>query len=238
MTMLWNASKEDPTMSRVVQTAAARGSQKWLQILVNRYPESINCVLAESLELGDSGRVEWLSPLEQDDYAEYRDQAFLDRLGVAAGSVPLKSFWPRQGPQWDGLARTDAGHLILVEAKAHVSEMVSTPTGAAGKSLALIQESLDETKRFLRSHAKVDWSTCFYQYTNRLAHLYFLRERARLPAYLLFVYFLNDSDVGGPATQSEWEGAIELLEVFLGVQRHRLSDHILRTFIDVRELPS
>ena len=223
-------------MSRVVQAAASRGSQKWLQILVNQHPERINRYLAETLKLGDSDRVEWLSPLEKDGYAEYRDQAFLDRLGVPAGSVPLKSFWPSRGPQWDGLARTDRGHLILVEAKAHIPEMCSSPTGAKGKSLAMICASLDETKRFLRSRAKIDWSTCFYQYTNRLAHLYFLRERARLPAYLLFVYFLQDYDVGGPATQSEWESAIELVETFLDVRHHRLSDYVLHAFIDVGEL--
>jgi len=223
-------------MSRVVQTAASRGSQKWLQILVNQHRERINCYLAETLKLRGSECVEWLSPLEQDDHAEYRDQAFLARLDVPVGSVSLKSFWPRHGPQWDGLARTDQGHLILVEAKAHIPEMVSPPTGAKGKSLATIRESLDETKCFLRSRAKVDWSTCFYQYTNRLAHLYFLRERARLPAYLLFVYFLNDHDMCGPTTQGEWEGAIELVETFLDVRRHRLSDYILRAFVDVGEL--
>lgn len=223
-------------MSRIVQAAASRGSQKWLQILVNQHPERINRYLADTLKVWDSERVEWLSPLEQDDYAEYRDQAFIDRLGVPAESVALKSFWPRHGPQWDGLARTDDGQLMLVEAKAHIPEMVSTPTRAKGKSLAMICKSLDETKRFLRSRAKVDWSTCFYQYTNRLAHLYFLRERARLPAYLLFVYFLQDHAMGGPTTQGEWEGAIELVETFLGLRRHRLSDYILRAFVDVGEM--
>lgn len=223
-------------MSRVVQVAAPRGSQKWLQILVTRHPERINCYLAEALELGGGERVEWRSPLENDDYAEYRDQAFLDQLGVPVGSVDLKSFWPRLGPQWDGLAKTDQGHLILVEAKAHISELCSSPTGAKGKSLVMIRESLDETKRFLRSHAKVDWSTCFYQYTNRLAHLYFLREKARLPAYLLLIYFLNNHDMGGPTSQGEWEGAIGLMETFLGLRRHRLSDYILHAFIDVDEL--
>lgn len=223
-------------MSRFVQAAAQRGSQKWLQALVNRYPGRINHYLAEALELEAAGSIEWRSPLENDDYAEYRDQAFLKQLGIPVGSVDLKSFWPRLGPQWDGLARTDRGDLILVEAKAHISEMCSSPTGAKGKSLGLIRASLDETKRFVRSRAKVDWSTCFYQYTNRLAHLYFLREKARLPAYLLLIYFLNDHDMSGPTTEAEWQGAIKLTETFLGLRRHRLSDHILRVFIDVEEL--
>lgn len=223
-------------MSRFVQAEASRGSQRWLQILVNRHPERINHYLAEALELEAAESVKWQSPLENDDYAEYRDQAFLKQLGIPVGSVDLKSFWPRLGPQWDGLARTDRDDLILVEAKAHISEMCSSPTGAKGKSLELIHASLDETKRFVRSRAKLDWSTCFYQYTNRLAHLYFLREKARLRAYLLLIYFLNDHDMGGPTTEAEWQGAIKLVEAFLGLRRHRLSDHILRVFIDVDEL--
>jgi len=223
-------------MSRFVQTAAQRGSQKWLQTLVNQHPERINHYLAEALELEAAESIEWRSPLENDEYAEYRDQAFLDKLGVPAGSANLKSFWPARGPQWDGLARTDQEHFILVEAKTHISEMCSSPTGAKGKSLDLIRASLDETKNFLRSRARVDWSTCFYQYTNRLAHLYFLREKACLPAYLLLIYFLNDHDMGGPTTEAEWQGAIKLIETFLGLRRHRLSDYILRVFIDVDEL--
>ena len=197
-------------MSRVVQVAAARGSQKWLQILVNRHPAQINHYLAHTLELRDSEGIEWRAPLENDDYAEYRDQAFLDRLGVPAESADMKAFWPTLGPQWDGLAKTDQGRLVLLEAKAHISEMCSTPTRAKGKSQALIHASLDETKQFLGSRAKVDWSACFYQYTNRLAHLYFLREKAHLPAYLLLIYFLNDHDMRGPTTEAEWRGAIKL----------------------------
>jgi hypothetical protein len=58
------SKEEHSTMSRVVQAAASRGSQKWLQILVNQHPERINRYLAETLNLGDSERVEWLSPPE------------------------------------------------------------------------------------------------------------------------------------------------------------------------------
>ncbi len=32
----------------------------------------------------------------------------------------------------------------------------------------------------------------FYQYINRLAHLYLLRVLNKIPAYLVFVYFVND----------------------------------------------
>jgi hypothetical protein len=150
--------------------------------------------------------------------------------------VSLNSFWPRRGPQWDGLAKTDRGDLILVEAKSHIPELVTDPTGAKGTSLTKIRKSLAEVKWDLRSGAYADWATCFYQYTNRLAHLYLLRELNALPAYLLFLYFINDEEQKGPSSQAQWEGAIELLEALLDVHEHKLSDYVLHTFIDVRNL--
>jgi len=226
-------------MARREQDRASHGSQKWLQILVNERPEVIDRILANLLGLAQGERVHWLSPLKDDDYAEYRDQEFITRLGVTLERVPLASFWPRLGPAWDALAKTDRGDLILVEAKAHISELVSDPTGASGSSLAKIRESLDATKRFLGSRSDADWAVCFYQYANRLAHLYLLREINSLPAYLLFLYFINDEEMGGPSTQLEWEGAIHLLESFLRIRRpHRLAQYVLHAFIDVEELGS
>lgn len=226
-------------MARREQDRASHGSQKWLQILVNERPEVIGRVLANLLGLAQGEQMHWLSPLKDDDYAEYRDQEFITRLGITLERVPLASFWPRLGPAWDALAKTDRGDLILVEAKAHIPELVSDPTGASEPSLTNIRESLDATKRFLGSHSDADWATCFYQYTNRLAHLYLLRELNALPAYLLFLYFINDEEMGGPSTQSEWEGAIHLLESFLGIRRpHRLVKYVLHVFIDVEELES
>jgi hypothetical protein len=217
------------------QGRASGGSRKWLQILVNERPELVDRVLARSLGLAQGECVHWLSPLKDNNYVEYRDQEFMDKLGISLTKVPLESFWPRQGPVWDGLARTDRGDLILVEAKAHISELVSDPTKASGRSLSKIRESLDTVKRFYGSGSDADWATCFYQYTNRLAHLYLLRECNSLPAYLLCLYFINDEDVDGPSTRSAWEGAIELLESFLVIRREKLCG-VLKVFIDVKEL--
>ena len=166
------------TRSITDPAAANRGSRKWLQILVNCRPELLNDSIAQRLhELPDD--IDWRSPIWEDHYAEYRDQSFLDRL---AGSMyyrapmqaqqELSDFWPRFGPQWDGLAVSDRGQVLLVEAKAHIPEMVTAPTQARGESALLkIQESLGRVKNFVNSKAPVDWSTSFYQYANRLAHL-------------------------------------------------------------------
>lgn len=143
---------------------------------MNDYPEMIDQVLRGSLGLGEGETIEWLSPMKDDEYAEYQDGAFLERLGVTLEAVLLESFWPRSGPRWDGLARTNRGDLILVEAKAHIPELATGATRASEKSLTKIRESLAQVKQVYGSRSGADWTTCFYQYTNRLAHLYLLRE--------------------------------------------------------------
>lgn len=223
-------------MPRKNQGRASKGSQKWLQILVNDYPEIINGILTDRLGLDRNEDVEWRSPLKADNYVEYKDQQFLEQLGITLEKKSLNSFWPRQGPSWDGLARIDRDKYILVEAKSHIPELVTDPTGAKGTSLTKIRKSLAEVKWDLRSGAYADWATCFYQYTNRLAHLYLLRELNGLQAYLLFLYFSNDEEQKGPASKAQWEGAIELMEAFLGLKQHKLSDYILHAFVDVRDL--
>ncbi|NLS77725.1 MAG: hypothetical protein GXY76_10740 [Chloroflexi bacterium] len=225
---------------RVPQREKLRGSQKCLQILVNDYPSLINTQLAFWIGLPSAEGIHWRSPLKQDEYAEYRDSDAIDHLGMSLPKRSLESFWPRQGPQWDALAKTDRGDVILVEAKAHIREMVTDPCKAKStRSQDVIRESLDATKRFLGANPDVDWMKSFYQYTNRLAHLYLLRELNSLPAYLLLVYFINDQDVGGPGSEQQWQGAIQLRDSYLRIPpKHRLSEYILHAFVDVGNLGS
>jgi hypothetical protein len=223
-------------MGRLPQKQGHKGSQKWLQVLVNNSPEVLNAILREQVSLSGNERISWLSPVKDDDYAEYRDKSFLDRLGIILPNRQLTDFWPSRGPVWDGLAKSDTGKIFLVEAKAHIPEAVSSGTGAGPESLKLIRKSLTETKKYLGSKSTNDWSSTFYQYTNRLAHLYLLRVLNDIPVYLVFVYFLNDREMNGPATAAEWQGAVELLHTYLGIRTNRLSDYIIDVFVDVRDL--
>ena len=232
-------------MTRTVTDPAAanRGSRRWLQVLVNCRPELLNDAIAQRLaELPED--VDWRSPLLEDHYAEYRDQSFLDRL---AGSLyyrapvlpqrDLSDFWPRFGPQWDGLAVTDRGQIILVEAKAHIPEMVTAPAQARGESALLkIQESLGRVKAFVNSKAPVDWSTSFYQYANRLAHLYWIREVNGHDAYLVNLFLVNDREMNGPAAESEWQAANRLQEVFMGVRQGPQANYALDPWVGAYSL--
>ena len=217
---------------------AKKGSQKWLQKLVNNRPDMLARELAPALRLASGDQIFWLSPIKSDAYSEYSDDTFLECLNINLSKNSLEMFWPKRGPVWDGLGRTRHGDLILLEAKAHIGEMVSPPTAAVKTSLLKIRKSLDETKSFLGSKSLHDWASTYYQYTNRLAHLYLLRELNCLPAHLVFLYFVNAADVAGPKTREEWEGAIKLLHNFLGINRHKLSAYVIDAFIDVEELES
>ncbi len=224
---------------------AERGSQKWVQILINQYQDRIYIDLKKELELKEGETICWKSPLKDENYREYRDEKFLEVLGLKDLTGELKKFWPDRGPRWDALAKTNKGKIILLEAKSHIAEINSPKTGASSDtSRKKIQKALDKTRWYLKCKAEDQWDNCFYQYTNRLAHLYFLNEKTNRKAYLVYILFLNDKshdsdNVFCPRTPSEWKAAIELLEKHLGIRsRHALSDYVKHVFIDVRELSS
>lgn len=216
----------------------ARGSLKWIRAAVNDRQSILDRHVVESCGLAPDITVEWVSPLASDDYAEYRDHSFLNRLGVELTHRSLEGFWPRLGPQWDALARTSDGQYLLVEAKANIPEIVSSKTGASGHSRTNIEASLEETKRFLGIDETIPWSgRRLYQYANRLAHLYLLRELNKIPARLVFVYFVGDKAVNGPETIAEWKAALTVAKLVLGIgKQHRRAGFVHDVFIDVSDL--
>lgn len=227
----------DQSGSFMTETSAAeRGSQKWIQIGVNDCPKVLNQAIRLAASLPATTTIQWLSPLAEARYREYRDGKAFDLLGVTFSKRTLCSFWPPRGPRWDGLATTSDGEVLLVEAKAHLEEMVSSGSRAKLlKSRKLIRKSLAETRATLAPRA-VSWPDSFYQFTNRLAHLYFLRALNHVPARMVFVYFIGDEDVGGPKTREEWEDAIKKTEDDLGLGQHELSAYVHHAFVTVNDL--
>lgn len=223
-------------MARIKQNPNGRGSLNDIQILINKNQDILNNKIKSIFPELSAENIIWKSPIAMDEFSEYRDNDFLDLLGLDPGKVNLASFWPRRGPQWDALARTTNGHIILVEAKANMPEIISPATGASAKSKLLIDKSLNETKEFLGISNDVNWSGKFYQYTNRLAHLYLFRCKRGIPAYLLNIYFIGDKTVNGPSTISEWVAAIKVAHSYLGIFQHELNKYIAEIFIDVEEM--
>ncbi len=225
---------------RFPQQSDSRGSLRNIQLLINHHPKLINEEIRKQVQ--DCITIEWVSPLSADDHAEYRDAEFMQVLGLgkkgAEMPFPLHEFWPKLGPQWDALGRTKPRQgIFLVEAKAHLAELVSSPCRACGMSKELIMDSFATVKDYLSVGDEADWAGRFYQYTNRLAHLYYLRVLNHIDARLIFVYFTNDRSVAEPTTREQWEGAIRVMEECLGIPRqHPLRAYISDIFIDVAAL--
>jgi len=207
-------------------SSGSERSQKRLQKLIAENPDF--------LRTADDSTIRWKSPIGPD-YTEFRDRAFLKELELSDLSVPLSEFWPNKGPQWDGLGigNDDQQTRILVEAKAYIEEADTNPTGAKSeKSKELIERSLTRARESMKAtvgHA--DWSRSFYQYANRLAHLYFLEELNSIRTELWFIYFCDLPEEPQIATSlEEWEGALRLLHSHLGLGASNPLRHRIRGF--------
>ena len=222
-------------MDRYPQPSDGHGSLRDVQILVNGFPDFFTNKIKEYIMM-ESDRIDWVSPLKDDDFSEYRDNGFIQKLGIRNLETSLSAFWPKRGPQWDALGRGNCNEVFLVEAKANIAEIVSPETKARGKALDLIIKSLDALQKYLKVNSKADWSGTFYQYTNRLAHLYFLRTLNKLPAYLVFVYFIGDDSVSGPKSMEEWKAALKVMKRYLGLSTHKLAKYMAEVFIDVKQI--
>jgi hypothetical protein len=215
---------------------ALAGSQRWLQIAVNKKPQLLESALRRSGAIGQRSSVTWMSPLESDNFCEYRDKAAIAKAGIGNLKKPLEQFWPARGPVWDALGITTEQLPLFIEAKAHIPEAASPATKASAVSLKLIEQSLGEARRFYAPKAKAIWTNLFYQYANRLAHHYFLTHLNGLPSTLVFLYFVNADDMLGPVSEEEWHGAIRLIHAVLGLPKDLRSRGVFDAFLDVRLL--
>ena len=210
---------------------ASRGSQLHLQNLVNDDPEYLNCLIfssSASLCTYAATHPKWVSPLASDNYTEYQDQSFLKVIGLLQLSDKLSKFWPSGGPVWDALATFECKNgnsgVILLEAKSYIRELEGPGCQARGKGRAQIDRSLATVKRLLGVQTTADWMGEFYQYANRLAHLYFLNIVAEVPTWMVFLYFVGDIEQDGPSTIIEWIPALNEVKNKLSLPEHHLLD--------------
>ena len=78
-----------------------------------------------------------------------------------------------------------------------------------------IESSLNETKNWLGVAPEADWLGPLYQSANRLAHLYFFREVAKVPAWLVNVCFTEDTH--SPTTLDAWKAGYDKIHSELGL---------------------
>ncbi len=224
-------------MPRIFQKKAERGSQKWLQELINNQPDLLLSMLRTKDVIGDDVSVCWLSPLKEDFYAEYQDEFFLKRLEIELKDHALDKFWPSGGPVWDGLGKSESGDIFLIEAKSHKGEFISGPCKAVSEEAkGQIQRALALAAEYFEAKPSADWMQNCYQYANRLAHLYLLRKLNSLPAWMIFIYFVNDSEMDGPGSADQWYQVIADVHQTLGLDADKLAPYVVDLFVDVDDL--
>jgi hypothetical protein len=217
---------------------ALRGSQRWLQIAVNRKKDLLLNALHSSGAIAVTSSITWFSPIEQE-FEEYRDNEALKKVNIdpALLKTPLAEFWPARGPVWDGLGVTSEGQSLFVEAKAHISEAASPASKASSdRSKQLIDASLKRARLHFAPRSTSTWGPLFYQYANRLAHHYFLTQLNGARSVLVFLYFVNDRDMHGPLSEEEWKGAVRLIHCLLGLPENLRKYGVFDAFLDVNLL--
>jgi hypothetical protein len=224
------------TIAPLVTPFALAGSQRWLQVALVHAPALLHQSLVASGAIDGGDSIEWVSPLRSEAFKEYRDSAALRRLRIPPlRNRSLEAFWPARGPVWDALGTTgDAA--ILLEAKAHIGEAASPGTKASPVSLQKIQKALGEARRFYAPDTNAHWDRVFYQHANRLAHQFLLRELNNVDSRLVFLYFLNARDVGGPMSQDAWHGATKLIHAALGLPSDLSAFRVHDAYVDVEQL--
>lgn len=174
-----------------------------MRVVANQQSESFARRFREAS--GVDGDITWRSPVSDDEFSEYYDEAFLERIGCESLSDELKAFWPASGPRWDGLATTSTGQVIIVEAKAHLDEVI-TDCKAGEDSFTRIADVFEKMKLRLKipeSRLRVSWTSPYYQFCNRVAHLAFLRDQG-IDAHLVFLAFADAPDVSRPVSEDSW----------------------------------
>ena len=178
-----------------------KGSQFLLAVYVNNQSVWLNSQILKSSvqllnEINDELAIEWISPLKQDDYKEYRDN-FLNVLGIS-GEIP-NDIWPKRGPVWDGLAKAKGNSgeeiILLVEAKAHLSEMKSELRATSLDSVIVIRKTFQKFRQrngIDEKYADV-WENCYYQLANRLIYLDYLNHTLNIKTYLVLINFVDDN---------------------------------------------
>jgi hypothetical protein len=202
--------------------AASAGSRLQLQQYVNSHTDRLNGAIRGVFSDLTGAAIDWRSPLADDGYAEYWDDAFLRHVGLGDRVEDRKAFWPEGGPHWDGLAVAktsdqEGAGILLIEAKSYPDELYGGGCQAKdAASLELIKRSLGWTQAELGVSGKTpgDWCGPLYQSANRLAHLCWLRSLG-IPAWLVHVLFVDDPH--RPTTADEWKAAIRRADLELGL---------------------
>lgn len=224
---------------------ATQGSRLYLQqYMVDAEEKLSEMIIAASPSLlifaANKFNIDWKSPLEKcpkGEFYEYRDD-FLEVLDLEGerykeAKENLREFWPKNGPQWDGLAVVNGINgekgFLLVEAKAHLDETKSDLKAVSNQSINKIKKSISRTQEYYGIGTN-DWTKNYYQLGNRIAYLYFMNEILKIPTWLVLINF-----TGGEYKKTElheWLKHYNQIYTSMGIRLNsKLLNNIIQIFI-------
>jgi len=236
--------KDSHESSKMGKIGHGYGSEWHLLRWMGRHRRAFDNLLLESMGISPGGFIEWLDfEFKAGDPwpdAELKGLEFLEGDEFRDLQKKWSEFWPlgRGIHNWDAVGWITAKgerELLLVEAKAHTDEIYSNCGAEGEKSKQIISNAFSRVKAALHVPAEKDWNTRYYQFTNRIAALYFLHSNG-IKARLLFIYFLGDRAKGKncPQTEQEWQQALQDQDDWVGIPHgHELQNRIYKVFLNV-----
>lgn len=204
-----------------------KGSKFWMQTLANL--DNGNA-LSKAIQTEDNsiGDIKWLSPLKNASYGELKTKQI---PGLEKADF---SFWPDNGPWWDGVSIDDNGCILLIEAKGHVAETKTKCTATSEISREKICKSMQEAHDSLISSQHIyndnGWLNKYYQLGNRLTFLVKLREQG----YNVKLVLLNIADDPTHISTSHdaWKKHYEeVFQIMIGTKKQ--PDNLIMVKFDV-----
>lgn len=223
-------------MANLSEELASRGSKLCMQICVNNIEDDVykgivsrksrKHLLDDKIGLGD---IKWISPLTEEKYREYQLNQLSKNNSELTGLANMDwSFWPSRQPQWDAIGIAPDSTLILVEAKAHTSEIEGKGTGAKGESLLQIQKEIES----VMGNDPI-WMKDYYQTANRILFLSKVKKHygEKRKVLLVFLNFINDVTLT-PESIDTWEDYIDKMKSDHNLPKE-LSSFIKYIYMDI-----
>lgn len=227
------------------QMQVGYGSEFHLLRYLGRHRNKMDTAILDVLGT-KKGSINWFdfSFLPKDKKGIY-DAEFvgIDFLRSSDRFTHIKERWEKAWPSkqyamnWDAIGRTSEGEWLLVEAKAHLAELISD-SKAGEESLEKIEKRFKKVKDYFSVTTTSDWTKRYYQKANRLLFLHFLLNQG-IPCKLIFIYFLNgyerkDDDRSIRSIQ-EWKRILEEQDIYLGIEKNPIvKAHSVSVFLDAR----
>lgn len=240
----------------MAQIGHGYGSEWQLLRMLGHHREYFYKELRSQIGLSPDAEIHWL------DYGwdsttvsgdkEYKKREFFKEIPeIFTPEVMSKfkedEFGAKLNQNWDGIFWVDKT-VYIVEAKAHLKEIISDCQSDTPESLLDIEEYFRKTREDedFEISSDNDWKKTYYQMANRIAFLKLLKCH-HIDAKLVNIYFLNgyekktkDPDSGKyytiqnkNATKDEWIKAIKEEENYLGVSK-LVGKHIFPVFINCK----